>query len=172
MTAQRRGALNEIARASEEGAANAPQSLYDRDFALWVAEQAQALKERRTAELDWDNLVEEVDALGRSDRRAIRSCLENALLHMLKLAYWVSERERNENLWREHLINARDGIVKVIEDSPSLRIYPAEILSKSYSAALRRAQTLIGRQDLPDGCPWLLERVLDEGFWPEPAADS
>ncbi|MBV8359495.1 MAG: DUF29 domain-containing protein [Deltaproteobacteria bacterium] len=81
--------------------------LYECDFALWLDEQAQALKERRAAALDWDNLAEEIEGLARSDRRALRSYLENALLHMLELAYWDAERERNQRQWRLHLKSAR-----------------------------------------------------------------
>ena len=153
--------------APQEKTAGPAQSLYDHDFALWATEQAQALKERRTAALDWENLAEEVEALARNDRRAIRSYLKNALLHMLKLTYWAAERERNESQWREHLINACDGVAEIIEDSPSLRSYPAEVFATAYSAARRRAARLIGRQDLPQACPWTLNQVLDESFWPE-----
>ena len=73
--------------------------LYERDFALWLEEQAVALKEQRAAALDSDNLAEEIESLGRSDRRTLKSFLRNALLHMLELAYWDAERDRNQRRW-------------------------------------------------------------------------
>ena len=167
MAVQPPAALQSKEPTAHERASGPPRSLYDRDFALWATEQAQVLKERRTAALDWENLAEEVEALARSDKRGIRSYLENALLHRLKLGYWGTERERNQNQWREHLINACDGIAKIIEDSPSLRSYPAEVFATAYSAARRRTARLIGRQDLPEVCPWTLNQVADESFWPE-----
>jgi hypothetical protein len=132
-------------------------ALYESDFALWVEEQAQALKDRRPAALDWDNLAEEVEGLVRSDRRALRSFVRNALLHMLELQYWDAERERNQRQWRDHLMNARDGIINILEDSPSLESYLVEILDVAYERARREAETLIGRA-LPEKCLWTLDR--------------
>ena len=144
------------------------QQLYESDFALWLEEQAQALKERRAAALDWDNLAEEIEGLVRSDRRALKSFLQNALVHMLELAYWEAEREHNQRQWRLHLINARDGITNIIEDSPSLKNYLAEILGVTYERARREAETLIGQQ-LPEKCEWTLPQVRDDTFYPNPA---
>ncbi|MBV8360866.1 MAG: DUF29 domain-containing protein, partial [Deltaproteobacteria bacterium] len=136
--------------------------------ALWLEEQARALKERRAAALDWDNLAEEIEGLVRSDRRALKSFLQNAFLHMLELAYWEAERERNQRQWRDHLINARDGITTIIEDSPSLKNYLAEILDSSYQHARRRAENRIGRH-LPEKCVWTLAQVRDDSFYSDPA---
>lgn len=69
----------------------ATRQLYESDFALWLEQQSVALKERRSAALDWDNLAEEIQGLVRSDRRVLKSFLQNALLHMLELAYWGAE---------------------------------------------------------------------------------
>ena len=142
--------------------------LYESDFALWLEDQAAALKERRAAALDWDNLAEEIEGLVRSDRRALKSFLQNALVHMLELTYWEAERERNQVQWRIHLINARDGIANIIEDSPSLRNYLAEILDLTYGRARREAETLI-RRSLPEKCEWTLEQVRNDAFYPCPA---
>ena len=142
--------------------------LYESDFALWLEEQARALKERRAAALDWDNLAEEIEGLVRSDRRALKSFLQNAFLHMLELAYWEAERERNQRQWCVHLINARNGITNIIEDSPSLENYLAEILDVAYERARREVETLIGRH-LPEECEWTLAQVRDDSFYPDPA---
>jgi hypothetical protein len=144
------------------------QQFYESDFALWLEDQAVALKERRAAALDWDNLAEEIEGLVRSDRRALRSFLRNSLLHMLELAYWEAERERNQRQLRDHLMNARNGMAGIIEDSPSLENYLAEIFDESYQYARRRAEDRIGRQ-FPDKCEWTLEQIRSDTFYPQPA---
>jgi hypothetical protein len=146
----------------------ATQQLYDSDFALWLDEQARALKERCAAALDWDNLAEEIEGLARSDRRALRSYLQNALLHLLELAYWDAERERNQRQWRQHLINARNAMAIILEDSPSLERYLAEVFGRTYEVARREAENLIGLP-LPQNCEWTLQQVRDDTFYPEPA---
>jgi hypothetical protein len=145
------------------------QQLYERDFALWLEEQALALKERRAAELDWDNLAAEIEGLVRSDRRALKSFLRNALLHLLELAYWDSERDRNQRQWRLHLVNARTEMLAIVEDSPSLERYLAEIFEQTYQAARREAEIVIGAQ-LPEKCDWTVEQVRSDTFYPAPAA--
>jgi len=141
--------------------------LYETDFALWLEEQALALKERRSAALDWDNLAEEIEGLVRSDRRSLKSFLENALLHLLQLAYWETGRERNQRQWRDHLIDARNGITYIIEDSPSLGNYLPENVDATYERACHRAESLIGRE-LSEKCPWTLEQLRSDTFFPDP----
>jgi hypothetical protein len=94
--------------------------------------------------------------------------LENALLHMLELAYWESEYERNQRQHRVHLNKARDGITHIIEESPSLKSYLAEILNVAYDTAWRNAETIMGRE-VRQECPWLLEQVGDDDFYPKPS---
>jgi hypothetical protein len=72
-------ALKRTRRSREKPAAKMPLSIYDRDFALWANDQADALRQRRAAALDWDNLAEEIEALARRDKRAIRSYLEECV---------------------------------------------------------------------------------------------
>ena len=126
------------------------------------------LKERRAAELDWDNVAEEIEGLARSDRRSLKSFLENALVHMLELTYWETKRERNQRQWRDYLINARHEITYIIEDSPSLGNYLVEVLDVTYQRARRRAEGLMGRQ-LAEKCQWTLDQVRSDTFYPDPA---
>lgn len=151
--------------------ASAAEQLYERDFALWLDEQALALKGRRAAELDWDNLAEEIEGLVRSDRRALKSFLGNALLHLLELAYWESERDRNQRQWRLHLVKARTEMLAILEDSPSLEPYIAQIFDQSYQAARREAEIVIGAQ-LPEKCEWTVEQVRSDTFYPDPGGSS
>ncbi len=168
MAVQRPGALHSGEKTDNERAAETPQTLYDRDFALWATEQAQALKDRRATALDWDNLAEEIEALAKRDERSLESYLQNALHHLLKLTYWTAELQRNQAHWRIDARNARRAVKRIIQDNKSFLNYAADYFPKAYEYAREDAEDLIGRS-LPETCPWTLDQVLDESFWPEPA---
>jgi hypothetical protein len=88
---------------------------------------------------------------------------------MLELAHWDAERERNQRQWRVHLKNARRGMAVVLEDSPIMASYLADIFECGYQAACGDAETLIGRQ-LPENCEWTLEQVQNDDFYPSTPA--
>jgi hypothetical protein len=142
--------------------------MYDQDLHRWTIEQSAALRRRAGNELDWDNLAEEIEALGRSDRREIESRLEILLTHLLKLAYQPHEASPS---WRGSVREARNRIARIIEESPSLRAYPAAELKRAYAHARIEAvdQTGLpstGSGSLPEECPWPIEDLLSPEFWP------
>ena len=144
--------------------------LYEVDFAGWADETAKLLSERRFEEIDLDALIEEVEGLAASDRRAYRSHLAVALEHLLKLAYAHDETlERNGRGWRQSVSNARDAIRILLSDSPSA----ARDRDAAFLAAFDDARRRLVRndddlpvRDWPEACPWTLEQVLDEEYWP------
>lgn len=69
------------------------------DYQKWIKETVNQLRERNFNEVDWDNLIEELESMGKSDRRAILSILTRLLEHLLKLSYWEVEKERSGNHW-------------------------------------------------------------------------
>ena len=71
------------------------EQLYDRDFNLWVEQIANAIKDRDLNNMDWDNLIDEVEDMGKSEKRSLESYLERLIEHILKLRFWESEREQN-----------------------------------------------------------------------------
>jgi hypothetical protein len=73
-------------------------ALYDQDFVLWASKTAELLKLKKFDEVDWENLIEEVECMGKSDRRAVESLLTQLIEHLFKLAYHKSERERERNV--------------------------------------------------------------------------
>jgi len=101
---------------------------YLRDFSLWVDQTAQLLREHRWQEIDVPKLVEEVEDLGKSERRGIASQLIRLLRHLLK---WQYQPQRRSDSWLDSITDARTQIELIIEDSPSLKIYPAEKLAES-----------------------------------------
>ena len=145
--------------------------LYDTDIAAWSERQADALRRRAANEIDWVNVAEEIESLGRSDRREIRSRLAVICEHLLK---WTYQPEQRSNSWSSSIRKARDEIADLIDDSPSLADYPATQLGGRKGAYLRgRRDAAIetGLSDLPSACPWSVEQLLDDEYWP-PAAPA
>lgn len=142
---------------------------YDSDFYAWTQAQAEALRTKDWPALDLDHLAEEIDSLGRSDRRAIAHQLERLLLHLLKWTRQPDQRARRGRSWRGSVRQARNAVVDLIEESPSLRDYPAQRLALAYQRARRQAheQTDLPLATFPETCPWMLDQVLDEEWWPE-----
>jgi Domain of unknown function DUF29 len=141
-------------------------SQYDNDFYAWTQTQAAALRAKDWAALDLENVAEEIESLGRSDRRAIRSQLERLLQHFLKWAYQPQGRGSS---WRGSIEQARHEIAELIAESPSLHDYPAQRLSDAYRYARRQAahETGLPLATFPETCPWSLEQLQHEDFWPE-----
>jgi hypothetical protein len=139
---------------------------YSTDFNLWISQTAELLRERRWHEVDIPNLIEEVESLGKSERREIASQLTRLLLHLLK---WQYQPQRRSDSWLDSITDARTQIELAIEDSPSLKSYPTEQLEKSYQRARRQAanQTHMEISVFPEVCPYLPEWVLAEDWLPE-----
>jgi integrase len=136
------------------------------DFNLWIQQTAQLLRSHRWQEIDLEQLIEEVENLGKSERRAITSQLIRLLLHLLK---WQYQPQRRSDSWLDSITDARTQIELAIQDSPSLKSYPSEQLNDSYQKARRQAakQTGIEIVCFPEYCPYSLELVLDEDWLPE-----
>jgi hypothetical protein len=119
--------------------------LYDRDFVLWTKEQAAALRAVRDSNLplDWENLAEEIESLGKSDRRELKSQITRILRHLLKLA--VSPATEPRAGWQESIDDARAETENVLDDSPSLRREVDEIIRGQSPVAARRAAADLAR---------------------------
>jgi hypothetical protein len=144
--------------------------LYDTDMAAWSEKTAQLLIEGRHDELDLEALIEEVLGLGKAERDAIESHLYQLLYHLLKLGYGsVLDVARAGRGWRLSVNEARRGMRRHLQKSPSLAGYPLEVLGAEYEDARRQAAEAlqIPMENLPDQCPWSLEQLLDAAFWPE-----
>ena len=139
---------------------------YLTDFNAWIDQTAQLLREQRWHEIDVAHLIEEIADLGKSERRAIASQLTRLLLHLLK---WQYQPQRRSDSWLDSITDARTQIELTIEDSPSLKNYPAEQLEESYQRARRQAarQTSLEISVFPNVCPYSLALVLAEDWLPE-----
>lgn len=139
---------------------------YLTDFNVWIDQTVQSLREQRWQDIDVAHLIEEVEGLGKSERRAIASQLTRLLLHLLK---WQYQPQRRSDSWLDSITDARTQIELAIADSPSLKNYPAEQLEESYQRARRQAakQTSLEISEFPNTCPYALAPVLSEDWLPE-----
>lgn len=140
--------------------------LYEEDFNLWLERQAKLLRERHFDELDIDNLIEEVEAIGRSDKREVKSRLI-VLLAQLKYHHQPDKRTRS---WLDTICDQRRELQLIFEDSPSLlRQHAPSVLAASYARARRDAssETELPLDTFPETCPYALEQILDEDFLPD-----
>jgi hypothetical protein len=140
---------------------------YDTDFYAWTQAQAQALRAKEVAALDLEHLVEEIESLGKRDRRILESQLRRLLLHLLKYRYDPAPEPRRG--WRVIIRDARREIADLLEDSPSLRDHPERYLARAYRIACDNAadETGLPLATFPAACEWSIAQVLDEDFWPE-----
>lgn len=145
--------------------------LYDTDFSGWADETAQLLAQRRFEEIDLDALIEEVEGLAIGDRRAYRSHITTIILHFLKLSLApLNIYEPNLNGWSGSVRRARRAIVGLLEDSRSAAREKDKAFESAFRAARREALDEcadFGPVQWPETCPWTIEQVLDDDFWPE-----
>jgi hypothetical protein len=139
---------------------------YDRDFYAWLNEQAALLRSGRLAELDIENLAEEIESMGRSEKRELVSRLKILILHLLK---WQYQPDRRGASWRSSVYNARDALVDLLSDSPSLKSQLAAAIRTAYPRAVRdaAAETALEAAIFPSSCPWSFTQLSDPDFWPE-----
>jgi DNA primase len=141
---------------------------YDRDYYGWVQHNVRALREGRIDDVDWANVAEELEDMGKSERRALRSRLARLMAHLLK---WSSQPQRrtSEHSWRATIEHARDSARELLQENPSLKPQLPELLSGAYRDALAQVvgETNLPKKNFPAACPWSLAQVLDEHFWPE-----
>lgn len=140
-------------------------SLYESDFYAWIQEQAGKLRARSHNDLDWENLAEEIESLGRSERREIENRLAPLIHHLLK---WQFQPGRRSESWRISISEQRSWISTIIKYSPSLKNYPAQIFGDAYEDGRRHAinETGLAAEVFPKEPPFSIEEVLDDRFWP------
>jgi hypothetical protein len=138
---------------------------YDSDFYLWSSGQAALIREGKFDQLDIENVAEEIESLGRSDRNSLASQMRRLLARLLK---WQFQPTRRSKSWRLSIYSARDEIKVIVDDSPSLNDALSSGLDKAYLSAKKRAalETGLSAASFPDKCPYSPQQVLEEDFWP------
>jgi hypothetical protein len=116
--------------------------------------------------LDCENIAEEIESLGGSDKRAVGSALKSVLEHLIK---WKFQAEQRSASWADSIEEHRDRIFRILEDSPSLAGLPAAILEQEYRRARRKAlrDTGLSPRPVPASCPFTAAQAVDPDFWPD-----
>jgi hypothetical protein len=141
-------------------------TLYNSDFYSWTKTQAQLLKEEKWETLDKLNLIEEIETLGRQERRELTNRLALLLGHLLK---WQHQPEKRSNSWLATIREQRTQIKRILADSPSLKSYLEEAFLLSYQDGINLAvkETNLPYETFPENCHYEITQILEPEFLPE-----
>ena len=139
---------------------------YDEDFYAWTQEQATLLRSGQFSQVDIENVAEELESMGRSDKREIDSRLEVLLMHLLKWQVQVLLRSPG---WSGTIREQRRRIEKLLRESPSLRPVYGHLIPEAYTEARDKAaqETGLPETNFPIDCPFTPEQILEKDFLPE-----
>lgn len=143
-------------------------TLYDRDFYAWANEQAALLRSGKLDQADIANIAEEIESMGRSEKRELVNRLAVLMLHLLKWRYQPGLRGSS---WEATIAVQRDDLRDHLRDNPSLKSKLDEAVSDAYRKAALGAtgETGLPRSTFPQSCPWTFAQMMDDTFWPDAA---
>jgi hypothetical protein len=138
---------------------------YDTDVHAWAMRQSEMLRHKRLDEIDWGNVAEEIESLGKEQRHALRSSYRLLAMHLLKWEYQPRRRSRS---WSDTIGRERSNIEEREADNPSLKARAADIVAEGYATARRDAvrETGLARETFPAECPYTVEQLRDHDFMP------
>jgi hypothetical protein len=142
-------------------------SLYEQDYVAWLDLTLTQLKQQNLSSLDWKNLIEEIESLGREQRHKVESYLLRLLIHLLLYQYWETERTWSGKGWEKEIDNFRLELDLLLE-SQVLHNHLLSILEKDYAKARKLAaqKSNLLPMTFPEICPYSLEKILDFGWLP------
>jgi hypothetical protein len=145
---------------------NQSQNLYEQDYYLWLENTVQILRGNQLDRLDLPNLIEEIEDMGKNERRSLMSNLKILLMHLLKYKY---QQPKRSNSWRYTIREHRQRIEEAFEDSPSLKKYFSESFDKCYENARKLAadETGLPVNTFPSASPFTPEETLNSDYLPE-----
>ena len=140
-------------------------NLYETDFYAWTQEQADLLRACQWNKLDLPNLIEEIESLGKQQRQELRNRLSVLIGHLLKWQYQSSRRSRS---WLATIRIQRRDTLRLLRDNPSLKAYLEEAIQEAYENGrdLAVQETDLPFKTFPQECPYTLEEILDDRFYP------
>jgi hypothetical protein len=141
-------------------------SLYDRDFYAWANDQARLLRAGKLSEADIDHIAEEIESMGKAEKRELVSRLEVLLMHLLK---WQFQPERRGKSWTATIRVQRIRLRGHLADNPSLKPLIPQATDAAYESARIEAAEETGLDEalFPETCPWVFEQIMDPAFWPD-----
>jgi hypothetical protein len=140
-------------------------TLYEADFYAWTQEQAKLLRSQQWELVDVENLIEEIETLGRQERRELRNRLTVLLGHLLK---WQFQPGKRSNSWLATIREQRREVETLLQENLSLKAYLDEAVQLAYQSGVDLAvrETDLPYKTFPEACPYSLEQVFDSEFLP------
>ena len=141
-------------------------AVYQKDFYSWIMQNAELIRQGKFSEVDSDNLIEELESMGRSEKRELVSRLAVLIAHLLK---WTFQSEKRSYSWECTIEEQRHQVIYVLEDSPSLKHQLEERLIVVYqrSVVIAAKETGIKKERFPKESPFSLTQIMDKDFYPE-----
>jgi hypothetical protein len=137
--------------------------LYDRDTSLWVEDTVAKLRARDFANLDLENLIEEIESLGKQQKQELRNRLGILIGHLLK---WDYQPELRSKSWKATIREQRDEVYEILHDNPSLKPYLGEAMQKGFQKGINLVlkETPLDLPELPQAMPYTIAQILDRNF--------
>ncbi|MCI4624392.1 MAG: DUF29 domain-containing protein [Candidatus Magnetoovum sp. WYHC-5] len=141
-------------------------SLYETDFYQWALHNAELLRQGKLNEIDIENIVEEIEDLGRNNKRELASRLFVLITHLLK---WQYQSDKRSNSWKATLNTQRFEINRLLQSSPSLKYNVEAVIEEEFINARKQFEdeTGISKDILPNTCPYTFDQLRDDNFRPE-----
>jgi len=138
---------------------------YEIDFYNWALHNAQLLRERRLSEIDVEHIAEELESMGKRDKRELISRLKILLAQLLKWQYQPGGRSTS---WRGSIVEQRVQINDLVMENPGLRPQLLEAINIAYPVAVELAvkDTNIPTSHFPQIGPFSVDEILNEDFYP------
>jgi hypothetical protein len=142
-----------------------PAQLYEEDFYKWTVRNAMLLRSGRASEADLAHIAEELEDMGKRERRELLHRLSILIAHLLK---WKVQPDRRSRSWELTIRVQRKDLSKLVAENPSLQPYLNESLPEAYEHAIVEAmtETMRPESDFPNTCPFTLDVVLDPEYLP------
>lgn len=140
--------------------------LYETDLYAWAIRNAALLRAGELDRIDPEHIAEELESMGRSERRALESRLSVLLMHLLK---WRHQSALRGTSWRATIKEQRLQVNRLLRDNPSLQAQLPTLLPEAYESAVLKAvrETGLGEANFPRDCPFTPDQALDAEFWPD-----
>jgi hypothetical protein len=140
-------------------------SLYETDFYAWTQEQVALLRSHQWNQLDLQNLIEEIESLGKQQRQELRNHLSVLIGHLLK---WEYQPQRRSRRWLATIRVQRRDMLRLLKDNPGLKPYLEAALLEAYKNGrdLAMGETDLPEQTFPPECCYSSAEILAERFYP------
>ena len=141
------------------------EQLYEKEYDRWLSETIELLKNRQFDRVDYEHLIEELAAWGRSEKTTVKSLILSIIIQLLLYQFWTTERARNSNYWAAEIITFRVQLEDKL--TTNLTKFLELELGNIYENARLIAEKKTGLKNLPIICPYSLTQILEKQWFPD-----